>query len=104
MTDRREAIDARIMAGVRIDPETECWVWTGATSGNGRGGDYPRMSLDGATVAVHRAAWINRNGMIPPRKQLDHRCRCRRCVNPDHLEMVTQRENIRRRYAAKGEA
>ncbi|WP_453971403.1 HNH endonuclease signature motif containing protein [Amorphus sp. MBR-141] len=37
------------------------------------------------------------NGPLPPRKQVDHRCNRRLCVNPDHLEMVTHLENQRRR-------
>ncbi|WP_198666191.1 HNH endonuclease signature motif containing protein [Tropicimonas sp. IMCC34043] len=58
--------------------------------------------MDGATVAVHRANWINENGIIPPGKQLDHVCRNRLCVAVEHLELVTPRENCRRREAAKG--
>lgn len=100
--DRRGLIREKIWAGCDYDRETGCWNWCGGTSGQeGRGADYPRMSLDGATVAVHRASWANENGPIPPRKQIDHRCRNRRCVNPDHLEMVTPRENCRRRNQAQ---
>lgn len=76
---------------------TPCWFWTGPTSGNGRGGGYARMNLDGATVAVHKAAWINEHGMVPPRKQLDHRCHHRRCVREDHLDLVTHKQNQKRR-------
>lgn len=99
---RRRDIDRRIAERVAIDPETGCHVWTGPTSGDGRGGGYPRMSLDGVTVAVHRVVAVNAWGFIPPRKQIDHTCRNRRCVNLAHLEMVTHRENQRRRDRAKG--
>lgn len=102
LSDRRLAIRAKLKRYSKTDPKTGCEIWTGGTSGNGRGGQYPRMKLDGGTVAAHRAAWINENGMIPPKKQLDHICRNRLCVNPDHLELVTHRENMRRRDAARG--
>lgn len=100
---RRERIRQKILNNVVIDPETGCHIWQGSTSGSGRGGGYPRMSLDGATVAVHRTSWSNENGMIPPRKQLDHIYRTRLCVNEEHLELVTHRENMKRRDAARAE-
>lgn len=97
--NRRENIRAKIMAKVKICPASGCWIWTGGTSGTGRGGHYARMSLDGGTVAVHRTLWINEFGAIPPRKQLDHTCTTRGCVNPAHLELVTHLQNMRRRDA-----
>lgn len=60
------------------------------------------MSLDGQTVAVHLVLWTNENGYIPGRKTIDHRCRNRLCINLDHLEMVTMKENARRRDEANG--
>lgn len=85
-----------------LDPKLgPCHLWTGPTSGNGRGGDYPRMSLDGQTVAVHLVMFTHEHGFIPGKKQVDHRCRNRCCVNPDHLELVTHRENQRRRAHAQ---
>ncbi|WP_409999214.1 HNH endonuclease signature motif containing protein [Bradyrhizobium sp. SZCCHNG3015] len=59
------------------------------------------MCLDGGTMAVHIVMYVLEHGPIPPRKQLDHRCRARRCVNADHLEMVTHKENQRRRDEAR---
>lgn len=107
--DRRERIRQKIMARVIIDPVTGCWLWQGPTSGKkapgakSRGHSYPRMTLDGATVAVHITMWVVEHGPIPPRKQIDHRCRQRNCVNPwpDHTEMVTPKQNAKRREAAK---
>lgn len=105
MSSRRDKIRAKIYARVRLEAgplDTPCHIWTGPSSGDtGRGKDYPRMNLDGATVAVHKAAWINEHGMIPPRKQLDHLCKRRRCVNEAHLELVTHKENQRRRDQCK---
>ncbi len=104
MSGRRARIRQKIMLRVHVDPETGCWIWTGPRSGKqGRGAGYPRMSLDGATVAVHRTMFIIEHGPIPPKKQIDHKCRNRLCVNPspDHLEMVTHLRNMLRRDAAK---
>lgn len=102
---RREAIRAKIMACVEVVDtgyETPCHLWTGPDSGDGRGGGYPRMSLDGQTVAVHKVSWTNEHGFIPGKKQLDHKCRQRRCVREDHLELVTAKRNAIRREEANG--
>lgn len=102
LSGRREGILLKVLSRVHIDPETGCWVWEGHTSGNGRGGGYPRMCLDGQTVAVHRVMFTQAYGYIPGKKQIDHICRNRLCVNPEHLEMVTHKENQRRRDKANG--
>lgn len=104
---RRDAISQKIMQRIKIDPAitfegTPCWQWTGPTSGEGRGGGYPRMCLDGQTVAVHRVMYINTFGYVPGKKQIDHKCRNRCCVNPAHLEKVTHKQNQKRRAAAGG--
>lgn len=94
---RRDAIRDKIIRGCgvsfAIGEHAPCWVWKGPTSGGGRGGGYGRMSLDGATVAVHRTMFVVECGPIPPRKQIDHTCGNRLCCNPAHLEMVTHKEN-----------
>jgi hypothetical protein len=54
-------------------------------------------------MAVHIVMFVLEHGPIPPRKQLDHLCRTRRCVNADHLELVTHKENQRRRDKARFE-
>ena len=109
---RRDRIREKIFARVEIveaPPHMPahlgpCHLWTGPTSGDGRGGDYPRMNLDGQTVAVHIVSWTNEHGFVPGKKQLDHLCRRRRCVNDQHLELVTHKQNQKRRDAARREA
>nr|WP_316227708.1 HNH endonuclease signature motif containing protein [Bradyrhizobium sp. SZCCHNR3015] len=106
MSPRRDRIRDKVMSRVEVVQgtvlDTPCHIWTGPTSGsNGREKDYPRMCLDGGTMAVHIVMYVLEHGPIPPRKQLDHRCRTRRCVNPDHLEMVTHKQNQRRRDEAR---
>lgn len=105
---RRQTISERVSQRISIafaGYETPCHIWAGPTSGDGRGdgrgGGYPRMWLDGQTVAVHLVTWTNEHGFIPGKRQLDHKCRNRRCVNPEHLELVTHKQNQKRRAAAQ---
>lgn len=106
--NRRDQIRAKIAARSHEEPAPEwlnpelgpCRIWDGPTSGNGRGGEYARMYLDGQTVAVHRVAWINEHGHLPCKRQLDHLCRRRNCVAEAHLEPVTHKVNQKRRDEA----
>lgn len=106
---RRTEIEQKILANVKeiflgfeIDGQpSACQIWQGSHSGNGRGGGYPRMSLDGQTVAVHIVRYTNTHGYVPGKKQIDHLCNNRMCVNDLHLEMVTHKENQRRRDKRK---
>ena len=77
--------------------ELECWIWQGTSNGSG----YGMISVHGRTVCAHRYAYELYVGMIPRGYDLDHLCRRRLCVNPDHLECVTRRENVRRGVRAR---
>ena len=95
---RRQLVD-KILSNVVID-ENGCWVWQGATSGsseNTRGHGYGRVSAHGYTAAVHRVMWVQVNGYLPAKKQIDHQCKNRLCCNPEHLRMVTHKQNQRAR-------
>ena len=82
----------------RVDASGDCWEWTGS---QGRGYARFAFKVDGFTraVTVHRAVWEQLVGPIPDGMQLDHLCRVRHCVKPDHIEVVTPRENLVRSYA-----
>lgn len=69
-----------------------CWEWIGATTGTG----YGNVWHDGAYVPAHRVSYKWANGEIDAAMAIDHLCRVRNCVNPDHLEQVTTAENNRR--------
>lgn len=73
---------------------TPCWVWNLAVMPNGYG-QHARPGGRGTTYA-HRVYYEQARGPIPPGLDLDHLCRVRACVNPDHLEPVTRAENLRR--------
>lgn len=74
-----------------------CWLWTANTT---RGGYGLFNVTSRRPVYAHRFVWELTRGPIPAGYQIDHLCRVRRCVNPEHLEPVTQQENLRRERAA----
>ncbi len=82
----------RFWAKVSPEPNSGCWLWTGAM---GRA-DYGRFSVDRRLRQAHRVAFAAIRCGIPDGLVLDHLCRQHCCVNPDHLEPVTNRENIAR--------
>jgi hypothetical protein len=88
----RPAID-RFLDKILVPATGTCWLWGGARNWNG----YGHFGIsDGHTQLAHRFAYEFFVGPIPMGLQLDHLCRARHCVNPDHLEPVTNRENARR--------
>lgn len=75
--------------------ERDCWNWTGSLSTGGYGCFYIKRKF----ISAHRAVYELLSGPIPEGLHLDHLCRNRKCVNPAHLEPVTQRENFLRGYS-----
>lgn len=69
-----------------------CWLWTGATNSDG----YGHLWVDGRWPPAHRVAYEQLIGAIPDLLVLDHLCRVTQCVNPSHLEPVTNQVNILR--------
>jgi hypothetical protein len=72
----------------RIDVTPACWLWTAATSAG-----YGRMRIDGESQLAHRVSYQIHNGSIPAGLEIDHICRVRLCVNPDHLQAVSSSQN-----------
>lgn len=71
---------------------TPCWLWAASVRDSG----YGQFSIDDRPRAVHRISYTWAYGVIPSGLTLDHLCRQKRCVRPDHLEAVTRLENTLR--------
>lgn len=80
---------------------TPCWMWRLFVKANGYGQAYDPAA--GCLRQAHRVLYEAVKGPVPEGLDLDHLCRNRACVNPEHLEPVTRSENIRRGYVARRE-
>lgn len=84
----------------RLDKYTErseegCWEWAGAVNNRG----YGVMTISKSIYYTHRVSYTRHNGPIPTGRVLDHLCRNPRCLNPEHLEPVSDRVNMLRGYS-----
>jgi hypothetical protein len=81
----------RMMKHVTHKADTECWEFDGCRDGFG----YGKVSVNGKQKRTHRLAWEHAWGEIPKGKCVLHKCDNPCCVNPDHLFIGSQRDNIK---------
>lgn len=74
-----------------------CWIWQASQNDQG----YGMFWLNGRHVRAHRVAYMLANGGLDESLVIDHLCSNTLCVNPKHLEQVTQAENVRRGLSGK---
>jgi hypothetical protein len=82
----------RVLGKFDVDVVSGCWLWREYRDPEG----YGRVRFDGKRRFAHRVVYELLVGPIPDGLVIDHRCRVRHCVNPDHLEPVTIAVNNRR--------
>lgn len=67
-----------------------CWIWTATDNGHG----YGSLRVRSKRIYAHVLSFLIHKGPIPEGKEIDHKCRTRNCVRPEHLRAITHRENV----------
>lgn len=75
----------------------ECWLWPYAINSQG----YGQLQISKKRYEAHKWMFEQIKGPVPHKSELDHICRQRSCINPEHLQPVSHAENCRRGYNAK---
>jgi hypothetical protein len=91
-TDSQPELLARLLSRVSPEPNTGCWLWVGSHCRT----EYGTVKVGGRVLLVHRVLFALLVREPDSSLELDHLCRNRWCVNPEHLEEVTHDENMRR--------
>lgn len=75
----------------KVDKSGDCWMWTASIKHSG----YGNFNIDGKTCIAHRVAYeLHTGGSIPDGMEIDHICRNRACVRPEHLRVATRKQNM----------
>jgi len=87
-----EDVRRRIESLSMPEPNTGCWLWTATTSPPKW---YGTISINGLTRRAHRVAYEAFVGVLPATLDVLHSCDTPQCVNPEHLSLGTQLDNMR---------
>lgn len=74
----------------KVDKSKPCWTWTAGCFRSG----YGSFRFKGVMTGVHRVSYELTHGPIPEGMEIDHKCFNPACVRPDHLRMVTKKQNM----------
>lgn len=85
----------RLAQQIMPEPMSGCWLWFGTCHRKG----YGVMGFHGKKWKAHRVSWVLHNGEIPANMQVLHKCDTPSCVNPQHLRLGTNVENVRDKMA-----
>lgn len=93
-----DSLIERFEAKCYPEPNSGCWLWIGSIRSNGYGQIFVGKKSDKSNypAQAHRVSYTLFRGPIPKGMVLDHKCRNKVCVNPDHLDPVSNAENVRR--------
>jgi hypothetical protein len=92
-----EVMVARFRAKMKVNKKTGCHEWQGCRHSNG----YGQLRCETVLYYAHRLAWELAHGDVPRGIYVLHKCDNRRCVNPKHMFLGTQADNIADRVAKK---
>lgn len=87
-----ESVKSRLFDKSMPEPNTGCFIWTGSLFT----GDYGRMWVRDKQIMAHRISYFIYKGKIPEDFVIDHICNNPSCINPEHLEAKTQKDNSNR--------
>lgn len=76
----------------KVNKTNTCWLWVGSKCSSG----YGNFFYNGKLHVASRWSYVHHKGPIPPDHEVDHLCRVRNCVKPEHLQTLTHKDNVRR--------
>lgn len=89
--DTQAGTPANFTDKIMPEPNSGCWLWTGAIRGDG----YGNFTYQGRNHGAHRVSWAFHHGPIPEGQNVCHKCDTPLCVNPDHLFLGSRSDNMR---------